>query len=83
MNNQIVPDSLEPVVKQQQHFTPTLHSQSSAVVKRDAREVSPVPAPIWPKYVAKGHVYNAIQKLNRIRPSTPTPLMNDSNVLLC
>ena len=76
MNNQMVPDSLEPVIKHHQLIAPSLHSQSTDVVKRGIREVSPVPAPIWPKYVAKGHVYNAIQKLNRIRPSTPTPLMN-------
>ena len=79
MCNQMVPDSLEPAFRTKPTFQPSFHSHMSDLTKSRAREVSPVPAPIWPKYVAKGHVYNAIQKLNRIRPSTPIPLINKLN----
>ena len=71
-------DELEKVVTEHSNVTSEIPSGSEALAKRKNNYTAAIPAPIWPKYVAKGHVYNAIKKLNQIRPSTPIPISMDA-----
>ena len=71
-------DELEKAVKQHSNVISEIPSGSEDLTKRKNNYTAAIPAPIWPKYVAKGHVYNAIKKLNQIRPSTPIPISMDA-----
>ena len=71
-------DEVEKAVKEHSNVTSEMASGSEALAKRKNNYTAAIPAPIWPKYVAKGHVYNAIKKLNQIRPSTPIPISMDA-----